>query len=342
MIKQKQILVLGYFGNKTNQLDGQTVKTRNIYDLFKKYSKSDISFFDTQSFQESKLNVIKLTKVITNADIIYYLPAQKNLKYIFPIVWSLSKFSHAKLNYLVVGGWLEEFLKGKPLHKLLLSKIDGIYVETDTLHKGLLSLGLKNVFKLHNFRMNPYPKIELSEFPKSKIRLVFMARVHPQKGVDTLFELERELQHQGLENISIDIYGPIAKGYEKYFCDKIKDSSINYNGKLSPEIIHSVLKDYDVLLFPTKYYTEGFPGTILDSYISGVPVISTDWLNAKEFIEEGVTGYISPFNDDQAFIEKVIHVLKDPNSIKVMKHSVLKLRDKYSAENAWNTLQTSI
>ena len=31
----KKILVIGYFGYKSNQLDGQTIKTRNVYKLIK-------------------------------------------------------------------------------------------------------------------------------------------------------------------------------------------------------------------------------------------------------------------------------------------------------------------
>lgn len=334
----KKVLVIGYFGYKNNQLDGQTVKTRNIYELFKKYSKDDVSLFDTQSFQKSKFKLIKLTLKIINSDVIYYLPAQKNLKYIFPIVCSVSKASNTKINYLVVGGWLIEFLKDKALHKYLLSKIKGIYVETDTLYKGLTALGLKNVFKLHNFRMDPYPDIRPSELLQSEIRLIFMARVNPKKGVNVLFELEKELKREGWDSVTIDIYGPIEEGYTTQFYDKLQNSSIRYKGIIDPKHIHNILQRYDLLLFPTKYYTEGFPGTILDSYISGLPVITTNWLNAAEFVKNGESGYITPFNDNKAFIKQVFYVLENPTVIKKMKSNALDLRDKYSPERAWKIL----
>lgn len=35
MSKKTKVLVLGYFGYMTNQLDGQTVKTRDVYRLAK-------------------------------------------------------------------------------------------------------------------------------------------------------------------------------------------------------------------------------------------------------------------------------------------------------------------
>ncbi|AWT48284.1 hypothetical protein DLE54_01225 [Psychrobacter sp. YP14] len=337
-----KILVLGYLGYMTNQLDGQTIKTRNIYSLFKKSSDNEISYFDTQIFQKSKLNLLKLIKTIIEADIIYYLPAQKNLKYIFPIVWVVAKTFKTKLNYLVVGGWLMEFLEKQTIHKYLLSRINGIYVETDTLYEGLLAIGFNNVFKLHNFRITSYPALQNKQVLNNEINIVFMARINPQKGVRLVFDLAKAIEDEGLKNVNIDIYGPISTDYSEQFYSMLENSSVNYLGVLNPEDINTVLQKYDFLLFPTKYYTEGFPGTILDAYISGLPVICTNWLNAIEFVENGKTGYITPFNNDQEFIKKVIYLVRNPDQISIMKENVMKIRHKYSAENAWDILKKSL
>lgn len=338
-----KVLIIGYFGYITNQLDGQTVKTRNIYSLLKKNSTHIINYFDTQSFKKSKYNVAKLLMAISNADVIYYLPAQRNLKYIFPVIFSICKVLNIKLNYLVVGGWLQDFIKDNPLHKYLLLQVSRIYVETDTLYQGLNSLGFSNIYKLHNFRMEPYPQLNISTtIPKPNTRLVFMARVTPQKGVDLIFRLSNELKIANIQNVTIDIYGPISKDYTDNFYHQLKKSDVKYRGILEPENIHNTLKEYDLLLFPTKFYTEGFPGTVLDAYISGLPVITTNWLNAKEFVINGKSGYITPFNDEKAFINKVLYVLMNPNEISVLKKNTLVLRDKYSSHSAWEILRESI
>jgi hypothetical protein len=51
-----------------------------------------------------------------------------------------------------------------------------------------------------------------------------------------------------------------------------------------------VLKDYFALLFPTHFYTEGIPGTVIDAYAAGIPVISAKWESYSDVIDEGVTG----------------------------------------------------
>ena len=42
------MLVLGYFGNRTNKLDGQTVKTRDVYRLAKEQYGDCVEYFDTE------------------------------------------------------------------------------------------------------------------------------------------------------------------------------------------------------------------------------------------------------------------------------------------------------
>lgn len=336
-----KILVLGYFGYITNQLDGQTIKTRNIYDLLKSELIEKIEYFDTQSFQISKFNVVKMLNSVRKADVVFYLPAHNNLQYLMPLIFFISKLSRTQINYVVVGGWLAQFLQNKPMHKLILSKLKGIYVETDTLYLDLKKFGFKNIYKLHNFRIiNSLPRKDIAT--NNNVKIVFMARIHPLKGVDLLFDLDKRIKGSNITNVCIDVFGPIFHEYKLDFLNKINNSSISYKGIINPNDIHDILSNYDLLLFPTKYYTEGFPGTILDAYIAGVPVVATDWMNAKEFIKEGYTGYITPFNEDEYFINTVISLINHPEIISNLKNNVLNYKNKYSAAKASTILKQAI
>ena len=74
---------------------------------------------------------------------------------------------------------------------------------------------------------------------------------------------------------------------------------VKYEGELSPDQIQDRLSYYDVLLFPTTYYTEGLPGTIIDAFSAGLPVIATNWKHAEELICNEKDGFIVPFSDGQ-------------------------------------------
>ena len=338
-----KILVLGYFGYVTNQIDGQTIKTRDVYALLKGKCEENINYFDTQSFKLSKLNILKMLWLIIRADKVFYLPAHNNLTYLFPIIFLLSKIFKTKLNYLVVGGWLANFLINKPLHIFMLKNISGIYVETNDLYSKLMKYGFKNLNKLHNFRMVDFPSIDISRSYNNYINMVFMARVHPFKGVEVLFKIEEKLKELKINNFSIDIYGPIFQEYSDQFLSKINNhTNIQYKGIVEPADVYNVMKNYDLTLFPTRYYTEGFPGTILDSYIVGVPVLATNWLNAKEFIDNDITGYIVDFDNPNLFVNKVVDLVKNPNNIYKLRKNIVILRNQYSANKAWEILEKSI
>ena len=51
------------------------------------------------------------------------------------------------------------------------------------------------------------------------------------------------------------------------------------------------------MLFPTFWDGEGFPGTIVDAFSAGLPVIATDWNCNAEIVDDMVNGIIYPNED---------------------------------------------
>jgi len=129
MSKRESILVFGYFGYITNQLDGQTVKTRAIYDLMRTKGTTEVSFADSQEFRHSFKSIIRFLKDLVLCDTLLWLPAQNNLKYLFPAIWIMSKIFRFDIIYIVVGGWLSVFLENLPFHRNKLKGIKAILLE---------------------------------------------------------------------------------------------------------------------------------------------------------------------------------------------------------------------
>src|SRR5690606_31888207 len=173
----RDILVYGYLGYLNNQLDGQTIKTRSILRLLKENSTDNnlcVKYFDTQNYKKSKFSFLKSLFDVLQADILFYLPAHNNLKYLFPIIFLVSQIFRVEIHYVVVGGWLHEFLKKLPLHRWMLRKVKCIYPQTNELVKLLeKNYNFNNVNKLNNFRFidEVYPNIGQNE--KRNVRLVF-------------------------------------------------------------------------------------------------------------------------------------------------------------------------
>ena len=346
MTENKEAMVFGYFGYGSNDYCGQTVKTRTLYDLLKTKEGihfSGLSFFDTYSLQERKLNIIKAFRSLKKADILYYLPASKSLLFIFPFLFLWSKIFNFKIHLIVIGGWLGDFLKKNPLHRWMLSRISVIYSET-TLMKQVLedTFEYKNVVLLHNFRNANFLTPDRTKDPF--LRLVYLGRIHPLKGIETLFSLSEILEKKGHDHVIIDLYGPIFNEYEVAFNERLKHatSQLTYKGLLKPAEIHGILSEYDMLLLPTQYYTEGLPGSILDAYISGIPVLVTNWMYASEFVIEDATGIIVDFDDQETFVNQVLELVSHPKTIDRLKFSLLEERNFLSANHAWRTLEAQL
>lgn len=339
----KNILVLGYFGFFTNQLDGQTIKTREFFDLLKRNAQScAISYFDTQTFQYSKNSIFCLLKQIILADTICYLPGKKNLRYLFPIIYYLSRVFKINIIYPVVGGWLSEYLLDQPFFVEKLKRIKVLLVESVSLQRKLyLNYGFINVEVFPNFRLCEFkPLFKVT----AKLKLVFMARIMKEKGVDYILDFASYCIKNSLDkNITIAFYGPINPSFKREFLSSISCFNfVEYKGIINYFNVYAELNKYDVLLLPTYYEGEGFPGSIIDAYKSGIPVIISKWKDLPEFVENGKTGFIFDLSSKEDMYNAILELSKDSDLLFQMKNNAYLKSFEYSSERAWNILQKYI
>ena len=339
-----KLLVLGYFGFDNNQIDGQTIKTQQILKLVKLNSKTytQISSFDTQKFQKSKLYYLDLLKEIVSSKTIIYMPGRNNLKFFFPIFYRIAKLFRINIVYVVVGGWLNDFIKPLPHHVKKLRRLNSILVESENL-KLLLekNYALHNINVIPNFRFHTFTP--LLEHGRQGFKAVFMSRITASKGIHFIFELASWLKDQMISDVQIDFYGPINDPEKDLFHSSIKRYNfINYKGVAKPSEVNTILSNYDVLLLPTYYDGEGFPGAIVDSYISGVPVIASNWKQIPEFIEHGRTGFLFNLDQKEMFKNYFMKLYNEPALLASLKENALKKSKEYSAKKAWIIINKAI
>src|SRR5699024_596224 len=110
------------------------------------------------------------------------------------------------------------------------------------------------------------------ETQEGRLAIAFMARIMKEKGIDWIFSLSDHISSSS-KNIEINFYGPIEPKDKEYFIEKInKYDFIKYHGIIQPKNVYTDISKHDVLVLPTRYEGEGFPGSIIDAYISGLPV----------------------------------------------------------------------
>lgn len=103
-----------------------------------------------------------------------------------------------------------------------------------------------------------------------------------------------------------------------------------------------MLKSYFFLLFPTKCPGEGIPGTIIDAYAAGLPVVSSLYPNFAEIIDEGVTGLGYEFDNVDAFEKLLDKIACNPQIIINLKRNCVRKAKMFLPEEVLNILIKNI
>ncbi len=334
----KKIVIIGFFARNTRHNGGQEHKTRALSQALQNArGREAVTEVDTLGWPQHPLGLlVRLLRSSWKSDALIMLPAKKGLLVFAPLLQSLKKLGGKKIYYDVIGGWLPEYLENKKLLTHILRCFDGIWVETSVMARQLEKQGFTNVSIVPNFKqIVPLRKEQLDTSVTFPLKLCTFSRVVPEKGIeDAAAAVTAVNEALGYCAYTLDIYGRIEDHYQNTFTEMQAafPEYIRYRGCAAPEESVTVLKDYFALLFPTRCFTEGVPGTVVDAYAAGVPVIASRWSGFADVIEEGETGLGFPFGCQPEFRQLLLELGTDPSRLIRMKENCLKKASQYSAQ----------
>lgn len=341
-----KICVCGAFRLWDIPKGGQEVKTCILADaLESRYGK--IYRIDTIAPNSRIKMPFQLLWAMINCSDIVMLPAHNGLIVLSKLLTMLNIIFNRRLHYSVIGGWLQDLLPNYPPVMAALHKFRGIYVETKTMKDALEKMGYNNVSIVPNCK--PLEIVSLDKLPKlyaEPYRLVTFSRITEKKGIGTAADLVMALNKKyGREVYKLDIYGPVDPGDDTEWFEEQKKtftSSIQYKGNAPFDKSVEILSGYFALLFPTQYYTEGIPGTIIDSYAAGVPVISARWKSFADVVLDGITGLGYDFDNAKQLETLLEEIVTSPDIIISLKKAcIIKAKD-FLPENAIKPLISKI
>lgn len=115
---------------------------------------------------------------------------------------------------------------------------------------------------------------------------------------------------------------------------KKSPSYITYGGTVDFNKSVEVLQNYFALVFPTRFFTEGIPGTILDAYAAGIPVICSRWESFEDVVDDAVTGYGYEFGN-YAELEYILEMIgNNPQMIVDLKKNCIRKSVEYQPDKA--------
>ena len=239
----------------------------------------------------------------------------------------------------VIGGSLGEHVKNGKFDEKVIGYMDWTIVESPIMVEQLQAKGVKGVFQLPNFKpINYYPSIDtrISSLANRPLRFVFLSRIMAEKGCDYILECAKQLNEMGLEDkFIIDFYGKVADSYEGVFERKIqKLGNVQYKGflNLRENSGYDRLAEYDMMLFPTYWKGEGFAGVFIDAFISGVPMLASDWAHNRQFMKEWETALFVPVHDIPALRDKMKECIENRNSLASMARKCQQYAETYDVD----------
>lgn len=171
--------------------------------------------------------------------------------------------------------------------------------------------------------------IQELDWPAAKTYLLFLGRIHPQKGLDLLFKIFEDVSAKE-KDIRLIIAGPDNHTYAHQLKEQQKShpfgSRIHFVGQLTGRTKSLTLSTADLFVLPSK--TENFGISILEAMAAGTPVVVSNTTPWKVVTEKGA-GYWLPL-ESAAFVSAINDGLDDPKRLSDMGEAAAKIANNYS------------
>lgn len=331
MSHKNSLLFIGGVDKGHTPTNGETMKNQLYLDRFEEFF-DIIHVIDTHNWKHRPWVFLQIPLyVLSFPHAKIFLSINRGLS----LCRLLYYIGQSKRTYCsVVGGNLLEVLEKKQNYLPSIQNLRGIFVQGRKMAETL-----KNQYRIPNAVYVPNAKPYYAITPAtcapaaSVLQFVFLSRLHPDKGIDLILRCAERLDREGFGNkFRIDFYGkPATSDYEQEFRKRIETlENVSYSGvlNLKEEAGYRTLCRYDMMLFPTYWYGEGFPGIVIDAYIAGVPLIASDWNMNTEVITEK-TGVIIPPKDEEALYIAMKNCILGRYDLSAMKRNCLNEAKKY-------------
>jgi D-inositol-3-phosphate glycosyltransferase len=199
----------------------------------------------------------------------------------------------------------------------------------------------------------PIPKDEAKSYiglPLNERMILFVGRIEPLKGVDTLIQAMAQLKLSGMTKrhpIHLAIIGgdPNASPEQmntemlrlQQMChDLCMDRMVVFLGARSQDSLPYYYSAAEVVVMPSHY--ESFGMVALEAMACGTPVIASQVGGLAFLIQDSVTGYSIPDQDPKALAESLKKLLGDSSA----RAEMGKRAAEYAREYSWPFISAQI
>ena len=280
---------------------------------------------------------INLRRAVLQSDIVYFLTGFFN--FFFWVTYPaliLIKISRKKVILSAHGGAAADFFHKYGFWlKPIIHRVDAITAPSGFLQQAFVdAFGIKpiiipNILDLEQFsfreRFSLHPRLIVTRSLEDiyNVGCVIKAFTIVQNNYPgaTLAIIGDGSQRQMLENLVKE------SGIEK---------KVVFHGRVAHEQIYSLYDENDIFINASN--VDNMPGTILEAYACGLPIVTTKAGGIPYIVKNRSTGLLVDCNDCEGLAKGVIELLENQDLVKSMTLNGLRECDRYSMDRVRKTL----
>ena len=197
----------------------------------------------------------------------------------------------------------------------------------------------------------PIPADETKQYiglkPEDRM-VLFVGRIEPLKGVDTLIQAMACLDLQGIHrpvhlaiiggdvDVSPEDMSEEMSRLQKMCDDLCMGGMVLFLGKRGQDTLPYYYSAAEVVVMPSLY--ESFGMVALEAMACGTPVIASEVGGLGYLVQNGITGYTIPDSEPETLCDKLSWLLGNPDLRNEMGRSAAE----YAANYAWNKIASQV
>lgn len=166
--------------------------------------------------------------------------------------------------------------------------------------------------------------------------LLSVGRLSREKGVEYLLQAAKVLKESGKKfKVLIVGSGPLEADLKRYIADNDLDKSVRMTGWVDSSELPVYYKTANVMVGPSLFEAQGL--VFLEALAAGLPVITTNAGGTKDFVKNGVNGFLVDIKSPEQIVDKVTTLYNDRELLQTMSQTAPhSIREKYS----WKAVTT--
>lgn len=153
-------------------------------------------------------------------------------------------------------------------------------------------------------------------------RFVFAGYASEGKGFDALLAALRLVQRHAPDCI-LSVAGNVERGLER-----ANNTNLDHRGRLDQRALARLFGIADCLVLPSR--SESFGMVVVEAQATGLPVIISDRVGARQAIEGAGSGWVVPANDPQALAEQMLWCVAHREQLAGMSAAARRVAERYT------------